>query len=98
MTHSLPPRSTDPMELCRYEQALALAYDGPDAIGALHGWVDAGVEKAIIEEGFVVPTIPKPTSSYSDFLIRKSQSDTYSRSLAVGASEREVDGRVKENK
>ena len=52
---ALPPRPTDPIELCRYEQALALAYEGPGAWGALQGYADNAVEQAIIEEGFVVP-------------------------------------------
>ena len=55
--HDLPPRPSDPIELCLYEQALALAYEGPDALGALHGWVDNAVEQSIIEGKFVVPAM-----------------------------------------
>jgi len=53
--HDLPPRPADPIELCRYEQALALAYDGPGALGALHMWVDWGVEMSLIPNPLRAP-------------------------------------------
>lgn len=45
-----PIRPTDPLALCEYEMALALAYEGPDWIGPLMGWADWKIEKRLIEE------------------------------------------------